>query len=73
MKIEYSYYEGLSQTHCFVTIGYDYYYLTNIINNTTINKYNINFYKILDGWGQMRYFNIADSETIAVYGIKVSM
>lgn len=38
-----------------------------------INKYNINFYKILDRWGQMRYFNIADSETIAVYGIKVSM
>ena len=73
LKIEYSYYEGLSQTHCFVTIGYGYYYLTNIINNTTINKYNINFYKILDGWGQMRYFNIADSETIAVYGIKVSM
>lgn len=50
LKIEYSYYEGLSQTHCFVTIGYGYYYLTNIINNTTINKYNINFYKILDGW-----------------------
>ncbi len=73
LTIDYKHYNTIEAKHVFVIYGYGYYDMTAHPTPAAMIHYQIEFYKIFDGWGSgSRYFNIVDENSISdISSVKV--